>query len=458
LPGDGLKIGIIGAGWYGAHIGFALAKAGHEVIIFEKNADIFSQISGKFGIRLHLGPHYPRSEETRKHCRKGFDKFKATYPELLVPHLYSIYALGISDANKEPSTINFDHFKRVCEESPTCREIDTAAFGYQNLIGAFTLDEPSLAIGERLRETFRRYLRNAKIDVRCNYTVQKIERQGSQTMISNGDSTEAFEIVINATSYQSFFPKDTDFPFDLDVVYQPCLALVYKDSKPGDKPISMIVMDGWFPCLMPYQEHEHEDGKYDNTYIMTHGKWTIMGSYSTPQEANVVFEKLDDDFVERSIKKLAEEEMRRFWPAFNERFTYIGWKGTVLAKLKTKKEFRGAITFEKEGVIHVFPGKINNIFDAEEEVKSLLSNHKIRKLNGYNYVTDGVLDVSMHEISEKPEPNEKNTCTLQTYQELESDVQQPIQSHAKNQASFWYNRSAPPPKDKRFVHKTNTFV
>ena len=62
------KVIIVGGGWYGAHLALALKKAEYDVEIFEKNDDIFKAVSGNFGIRLHKGPHYPRSPETRKTC------------------------------------------------------------------------------------------------------------------------------------------------------------------------------------------------------------------------------------------------------------------------------------------------------------------------------------------------------------------------------------------------------
>ena len=49
----------------------------------EKNPVIFEGISGKFGIRLHLGLNYPRPEETRINCQKGHREFLETYPSLV---------------------------------------------------------------------------------------------------------------------------------------------------------------------------------------------------------------------------------------------------------------------------------------------------------------------------------------------------------------------------------------
>ena len=61
---------IIGAGWYGCHIGLYLKDKGHNVKIFEKESRIFSGSSGFNQFRLHKGFHYPRSSETIDEIKK----------------------------------------------------------------------------------------------------------------------------------------------------------------------------------------------------------------------------------------------------------------------------------------------------------------------------------------------------------------------------------------------------
>lgn len=407
-----MKIGIIGAGWYGCHLALKLKKSGYQVILFEKNSEIFSQISGKFGIRLHVGPHYPRSSATRLSCRSNFEKFKEEYPELIVDHDYSIYGLGDTDADGLPSKVDKKLFDSVCSELSSTKFIDSGEWGYQHLISAATIDEPSIVLGTQLREKFEQYLKSANVELVCNFSVEFIEKTDDKMKIGNSSRVEEVDFVINATSYQSFFPKES-FPFDMEVVYQPCLALAYLDTRPKEKPFSFIVMDGWFPCLMPYVTTPG-----NNEYILTNGKWTIMGSFGNASEAYALLSSLDDKIVEDKIKSCCEQEMVKFWPDFKDRFKYIGWKGAVLAKLKTDSEFRSAVTFEKDGIIHIIPGKVSNIFDVEREVFMFLKRQGIKETKGYCYVQDGVLANCLEEITKKPEIESRSTCSLQTYKLL----------------------------------------
>jgi hypothetical protein len=414
------KIAVVGAGWYGSHLALTLSQEGHSVTLIEQNDDIFSGVSGRFGIRLHKGPHYPRSKATRVACQRGFDLFNSTYPELVNAHEYSIYGLGTVDADGFPSKVTTDIFKSVCEELSDCREIDPEKSGYSNLLMAMNFDEPSIKLGVNLREFFRKKLETANIEIKCDYKVVNISlmQDGEKEILRNTGAKETYDLVINATAYKSLLPSKKQLPFGMNIRYQPCLALVYEDKRPTEKPISFIVMDGWFPCLMPYDDGESESGCI-NRYIVTHGRWTIVGSFDSPDEANSKMATIDDEYIEK-IRPLCEHEMLRFWPEFEGRFEYKGWKGAVIPKIMCEKEFRSAVTFQDPiGTIHVIPGKVSNIFDASKEVVALLNNDNILEVDGYKYVSQGVLDASEPEIIEKPTEIYRNTCGLQTSYELE---------------------------------------
>jgi predicted NAD/FAD-dependent oxidoreductase len=410
------KIAVVGAGWYGCHIALELAKTGHEVTIFEENDDMFKGLSGEFGIRLHRGPHYPRSKQTRESCHRGFDEFVATYPELVIKNSHSIYSLsGVLDADGKPTKVDTATFKAVCEETTTCRTVNPTEFGYENLDSAYDLDEPSIAVGDKLREYFRKRLAEAGVKLVRGCKVEKIETKNHQSHINNNE--EEFDKVINATSYQALLPPANILP-ETEVVYQPCLALVYEDTKPLQQPFSSITMDGSYPCIMPYSESIGEP-EGNQKYIVTHGSYTIAGSFSTPEAAQNLLGKLykDDTFIKSHVKPNAEREMNRFWPEFKTRFKYCGWKGRVVPKFKTEREYRSAVTFEdKNGLIHVIPGKVSNIFDAAKEVTAFVENKNVIHTDNYSYIQGGELDHSAHEIKEKPTSHFSNTCNIQTYQ------------------------------------------
>jgi hypothetical protein len=428
------KIAVIGGGWYGCHIARFLALAGYDVTLFESSDDIFKGISGKFGIRLHVGPHYPRSEKTRKSCREGYAEFIKTYPDLVVEHAYSIYGLGTLDANGEPPKIDLKTFKEVGKEIKNSREIDPKKWGYNNLQSAFDVEEPSILVGNLLREKFKTYLQKTGVKIVCNCKIQKLIRwKDTKTLVIGDNCFGVFDYAVNTSSYQALLPPpEASLPFKLDIVYQPCLALVYEDrlSKVMSlPPFSFIVMDGWFPCIMPYIEDKEDraaTGSIYRKYIVTHGKYTIMGSYKKAEDASACLVQIDEKFITKHIQPRCEAEMERFWPLFGacmpasteRRFKCVGWKSDVLAKIKTNREFRSAVTFAKDGVAYIIPGKVSNIFDAGRETLSLIEKRNVLQQGAYQYVKRGALDDAVSEITEAVDPKIRNTCNLQTYAEI----------------------------------------
>ena len=91
-----IKIAIIGAGWFGCHIGYKLKKKNFNIQIFEKGKDIFENASGNNTNRLHLGFHYPRSIKTREMSCDGYQRFIKQYPNLSIELKENIYAIAMA--------------------------------------------------------------------------------------------------------------------------------------------------------------------------------------------------------------------------------------------------------------------------------------------------------------------------------------------------------------------------
>lgn len=426
-----MKVVIIGGGWFGCGVALRLAQLDlYEITLLDKNENILQGTSGTFGIRLHKGPHYPRSAATRLSCRQTFDAFSQGYPDFIQEHLYSVYSLAkVRDSANNAPKVSKGVFKEVCEEAEkplACPEINMEDMGYQNLEGAWNLNEPSILVGEALRKKLLAKLNQANIELLCNYHVSEIRSEASCAIIKGPNGEErSFDYVINATGFQELLPPQlhTNFPVELEVVYQPCLGLKYKHSSPKEKPFSFIVMEGNYPCIMPYIDKL----PFDHEYILTHGEYTILSSCSTPEAARNILEKVkeDGDLKER-IRSLCEGEIKLFWPQFEKEFHYQEIIGSVIAKIRTQTEFRSSLTFACDRVIYVFPGKISNVISAGEETIKLLKDEDCLTENGIRFTRDGVLHYSKLELSNKPSPNEPNTCNLNTYLELTKSNHLPI--------------------------------
>lgn len=420
-----MRIAIIGAGWNGCHLAIELTKAGHDITVLEKLPAILSGCSGTFGIRLHRGPHYPRSKSTREGCHAAFERFCETYPEIIKHHQDSIYAHGERDAEGCPPKVSADTFKDVCFETKECQKVDVEAKAVQGVTAAYDVDEPSVAIGTELRRFFEHKLAAEGVEVVLDVEVQKIRRRPGEPLTvvyrKNSPGNRCLrrtgfldaDFIVNATGYQSLTPNQTTSvdaeaqPLGCDVVYQACIAFRYEDTAPGEKPFSFIVMDGWFPCLMP--SIDGDPAAYATSpqpspprrhYILTHGSYTILGSFTRPEQAQDLLDRVcspspsfspssssrDSAFTNEAnlvsqLRTAAETEICRFWPPFRDRFHYRGCQGSVLAKLRTECEFRSSVVFARDSIIYVFPGKISNVFRASDDVLSLIATEAARRVD-----------------------------------------------------------------------------
>ena len=315
-----MHIGIIGTGWTGCHLALELAKDGYQVTLFDKGDNILSGVSGDFGIRLHRGPHYPRSKSTRENAQGCFSRFCERYPDLIVQHEEAIYAHGVSDALGQPSKVSTADFRLVCHENVQCQEVDPKALGLNDVSAAFNLDEPSIAIGSKLRAAFAHRLASSTVELRlgCEVTSTVLDNRGIALHTSTG-ALFRFDKVVNATGFQSMIPTafEESLPLHAEVYYQVNLGLQYVDRHPSERPISRIIVDGWFPCLMPLIT---DDKRPQTKYVLTHGSHTIVTSCRRQEDAKEQLEDLTDEMIESTIKTLTEKEMIRFWPAFRDRF------------------------------------------------------------------------------------------------------------------------------------------
>lgn len=426
------NIAVIGAGWYGCEVAKALAKQKNaQITLLEKNPDIFSGTSGKLGVRDHLGPHYPRSKETRKSCLRGHDKFFSTYEKLLSRHGHSLYGIGDKDLDSKPSKVSAKNFEALEDEHSSFKVRHPSHYKeYQHLETILETDEMNILVGDELRQFMNDQLRKENIEIKLHTEVEKIVTdERSKIFITTKNTktketeTKEFDAVVNATSYQEFLP-DKPLLFDMKVVYQSCLGLLYEDTKEAElgpaNPI--IIMDGWFPCLV-YYDNKGKEGR--SRYLMTHAKYTNLNSCATPEEARTLLsqELANQEFLP-NVEKSAREHMTNFYPGFRERFTYQGYVETVHAKIASDTDFREAVVFQHEQskMIYIIPGKIANIFDAAEDVLNLLypqlNQSKIISKKGYLYVEGGTLCRGEEEISKKPTDPSRSTYELQTGEKI----------------------------------------
>ena len=216
-----MKIRILGAGFYGCHIGLALMRAGHTVVIHEIAPHIFAGASGSIPARLHIGCHYPRSRLTRAACLDHRADFMAEYGFLTRAVPVNIYAIAA-----DHSLVDFDQYVATLRNEIEFLTVhDPAEFGLQNVEGAIQVGERHI-VTDKARAYFETELGDV---VRCNTAPGEVD-------------SDEWDYTVDAT-----FCANDSAGVDR---YEPCLVVLL--DGPTDKAVT--IMDGPFPSLYPWDE------------------------------------------------------------------------------------------------------------------------------------------------------------------------------------------------------------
>jgi hypothetical protein len=404
-------VAVVGAGWYGTHIALSLAKKGFDVSLYDKHPEIVSGVSGTFGLRVHCGPHYPRSERTRAACQAQFGPFADSYSSLLYEVNDSFYILGSRDADDFPSKIDLPTFQKVCEEFRSAGALDNAeasrlGFNTKDILCMYRVRELWAPVGEKLRCHLMGLV--DRLGVKFFGGSEVFCDDGHCVRHGTTSRLESFHHVISATGLFS-----TPLPFGLRLVYQVCLGFLYESRTAGTGAsalLSFIVMDGWFPCLMPYV------GSGPPRHLLYHGKHAIYSTHADPESAWASLQRAHAHPADVETRRQAsEDDASRFWPKFGDTFKYVGWEGGVLPKLISATEFRSAVTWkDASGVIRLVCGKVSEVGAVAAEVEKLIAGGTDTEVTAEvcAFVRGGALSASLEEIAKPVDDPSRTTAYL----------------------------------------------
>lgn len=419
------KVAVIGSGWYGKEVALALRKNGHKVVVFEKGRRLASGTSVKYSSRTHpSGLHYLRApEHVVGYLQEHYAEFVETRGKYLSANDNAVHAIiaGV-DANGNPSRTTAEQFKERYAIDPTARPVALKDFGLQNVQEPVAIREERIIGGEELREEFRLDLLDAGVEFLCDTAVESIQSHGDDFTVdarsSSSDAnvvTSRFDAVVNATGFQQFTDSFKDSSLNVEVVYQAAVGLLYRDKHAADKEnFSLLFLDGANPCLMQCG---------DDQYILTHGKYTLLASKKTPEEAHQALKNAEEiNLIETKVRQDAEADLLRYYPDFLDRFEYVGYNSGVIAKILSETEMRiGYGIKSSDNIVHAMLGKISNAPAVARECVRLVEEDNLSSVNGVRFPKDGIFESCKKHFTEKPKyKGQHYACLMNPYPELEN--------------------------------------
>ena len=327
-----MKIRILGAGFYGCHIGLALKREGHDVQIHEIKSHIFAGASGAIPARLHIGCHYPRSRLTRAACLDHRADFMAEYGFLTRAVPVNIYAIAA-----DHSLVDFDQYVATLRNEIEFLTVhDPAEFGLQNVEGA-------IQVGERhiVTDLARAFFETELADVlRCNTAPGEVD-------------SDEWDYTIDCT-----FCANDSAGVDR---YEPCLVVLLEG--PTDRAVT--IMDGPFGSLYPWDEDKH-------LCSLSSALWTPFSkTCKTWDEARTLLDELSINDISNQMGSM-KNSMAHFYPAIHN-YASAGHRLSIRAMPLSGADTRLVdVVRVGERALRVRAGKIDAIIAAEKMIREMI--------------------------------------------------------------------------------------
>ncbi len=325
-----MRVLVLGGGWYGCHLAAAL-RAQHEVLLLEQKAELFRGASGANPARLHIGPHYPRSQRTRRACQSHSAQFLSTYGELTRPIARNVYAIADDD-----SLMDFGTYEQVMRaEIDYLRVHSPLELGLANVEGGIMVNERHIVI-DRARDYFARQLADL---IRYNSNQAEAEHEAARA-----------DLVIDCT----FCSSD-----EQDVArFEPCMTLLLE----GPTMEAVTIMDGPFPSLYPWDEDR-------DLCSLTSAKWTPISRERTHARAREVLAELSGASIKARAATMLDQ-MAHYMPRVRDTHRWVGQLFGVRAMPRSGSDARLVQVLEVgPNRLRIRAGKIDAIFDAEHAVR-----------------------------------------------------------------------------------------
>lgn len=328
-----MRIRILGAGIYGAHLGVVLSRDGHDVEIHEIASRAFSGASGNIPARLHQGQHYPRSKLTRVACQKHYTEFMTHYGDFTSGVPINLYCIAEHD-----SLLDFGTYCQILNGEIEFITVERPSeFGLKNIEGAILTGERHIIV-DRMREYFTTMLGN---QLKLNIQPGVID-------------DPLWDLTIDAT-----FCAYEGFGIDR---FEACLTILIQGR--SDKAVTIV--DGGFSSIYPWDEEA-------SLCSLTSAKYTPLTRCATWRDARYYIDhKLSGEMLRYQTEAMITQ-MSKYYPAIHE-YKVMDHRLAIRALPRSAADARLIdIIRVGERAIRIRSGKLDAIFEAERIVKKIIS-------------------------------------------------------------------------------------
>ena len=367
---DSLKIAIIGSGIYGLHAARTVARSGHEVDVFEKEAEGMSGASLVNQARVHGGYHYPRSISTAARSQRNYQKFVNDFSLHIKNDFKSIYGIAVEskvspqkfwqlskmiDASiKIASKKESDLFnRRLISE---IFEVIEYAFDSRGILAQLLNNMPtSVKIFNNTQIlSFRTSNENGEID-------SKVYLDGEHKTFG------PYDFCINAT----YGELDQNQYNSSGLLFEVCELMQVRVPEEL-KDLAITIMDGPFFSITPWPAFEG--------HVLSHVRFTPHVRFSTFRDAQIYISNNQPE----SRFELAARDCKRYLPV-SQYLMHLESKYAVKTILPSRDydDARPILAESRNRILNLIGSKIDNIYDIDGILLTNLERIKHQKSNIY---------------------------------------------------------------------------
>ena len=364
------NIAVIGGGIFGIFSALKLAERGYTVTIFEKSSDILTGASYLNQNRLHMGYHYPRSEETATVSNVHQKAFVRMFERVIVDdfdHYYCIAKEGSKTSSQEYlafcNKVGIPYIKEFPEEITINKDMVSLSIKVPEKIYDATL----------LRKTLREMLEQDKgISLHLNTEAINLTiRDDGLTIDSkhkNRTTSKKFDAVLNATySNMNEILIKAGVPVK-EYQYELCEVPVVKVS--WGKRVGCGIMDGPFFGILPLGFAE-EYLLYDVELSVLERSFGILPKFAhsvSHYDSEKVRQKRFARYINKAKKYIVEME--------HCTYLYSFYVVRMILPNRDHDDARPTEVFRHgQGLWSIFAGKISAAIPASDKIVEEVENY-----------------------------------------------------------------------------------
>lgn len=350
---------VIGAGFYGTRIAIDLAeKRGlTNLVVIEKEGDLFQHASTCNQARVHSGLHYCRSLQTAWRSQVNYQRFVDDYADSCGRSFTSLYGVA-----KRNSKVSAGQFKKFCGRlgvatQPATKEMRTL-FDFDFIEDLFVVEE-KVFDAVRLAAKMKADLERVGVEVKTNLRVKKVRTDKNPYQVVCEDAQGQEQVLESALVFNCTYSgleqiEGVAFKTPPDLKHQISeLALI--EVPPPLRALGVTIMDGPFFSLLPFPSRA--------LHTLTHVRYTPHERWAAG--SGDPYKKFSATDKQTHYHRMMLDA-KRYMPQLQEaRYVDSLWTiKTLLAK--NDIDDGRPIFWEKnaERLYSILGGKIDNIYDV----------------------------------------------------------------------------------------------